>query len=78
MRVQILDEWFDTPTSPPISRRLDGHDVTVWTDHAEDADILAERPAKAEALVLFRKRTPIPGLGPISNITACNAGAVHT
>jgi D-3-phosphoglycerate dehydrogenase len=61
MKVHILDDWFDTLKTLPSYAKLAGHDVTVWTDHVEDHDILAERLAGAEALVLFRERTAIPG-----------------
>ncbi|PRX38444.1 D-3-phosphoglycerate dehydrogenase [Meinhardsimonia xiamenensis] len=59
MKVHILDDWFDTLRHLPSFEKLAGHDVTVWTDHVEDVDKLAERLADAEALVLFRERTPI-------------------
>ncbi|MEM9197060.1 MAG: D-2-hydroxyacid dehydrogenase family protein [Pseudomonadota bacterium] len=59
MKVHILDDWFDTLRGLPSFARLEGHDVTIWTDHVEDVDILADRLAPAEALVLFRERTPI-------------------
>ncbi len=59
MKVHILDDWFDTLRPLPSFDRLQGHDVTVWTDHTEDIDILADRLQKAEALVLFRERTPV-------------------
>ncbi|WP_212526016.1 D-2-hydroxyacid dehydrogenase family protein [Actibacterium sp. MT2.3-13A] len=59
MKVHILDDWFDTLRTLPSFARLEGHDVTVWTDHEEAVDVLAERLAEAEALVLFRERTPI-------------------
>lgn len=59
MKVHILDDWFDTLRGLPCFAKLDGHDVTVWTDHVEDIDTLAERLAEAEALVLFRERTKI-------------------
>ncbi|NNU81703.1 D-2-hydroxyacid dehydrogenase family protein [Halovulum dunhuangense] len=59
MKVHILDDWFDTLRTLPSFARLQGHDVTVWNDHVEDVDVLAERLAEAEALVLFRERTPI-------------------
>ncbi len=59
MKVHILDDWFDTLRTLPSFRRLDGHHVTVWNDHVEDVDLLAERLAEAEALVLFRERTPV-------------------
>ncbi|GAA5069983.1 D-2-hydroxyacid dehydrogenase family protein [Roseibacterium beibuensis] len=61
MKVHILDDWFDTLRTLPSFAKLDGHDVTVWTDHTEDIDTLAERLAEAEALVLFRERTAITG-----------------
>ncbi len=59
MQVHILDDWFDTLRGLPCFSLLDGHDVTVWTDHVEDADTLAERLAGAEALILFRERTAV-------------------
>ncbi|WP_193142119.1 D-2-hydroxyacid dehydrogenase family protein [Meridianimarinicoccus sp. MJW13] len=59
MKVHILDDWFDTLRALPCFRKLDGHDVTVWTDHVEDIDTLASRLSGAEALVLFRERTKI-------------------
>lgn len=59
MKVHILDDWFDTLRHLPCYGRLAGHDVTVWTDHTEDIDVLADRLADAEAITLFRERTPI-------------------
>jgi D-3-phosphoglycerate dehydrogenase / 2-oxoglutarate reductase len=59
MKVHILDDWFDTLRSLPCFDLLGGHDVTVWTDHEPDTARLAERLADAEAIVLFRERTPI-------------------
>ena len=59
MRVHILDDWFDTLRTLPSFALLDGHEVTVWTDRLADEAALAERIADAEALVLFRDRTPI-------------------
>lgn len=59
MKVHILDDWFDTLRTLPCLAQLAEHDVTVWTDHVEDIDILADRLADAEALVLFRERTKI-------------------
>jgi D-3-phosphoglycerate dehydrogenase len=59
MKVHILDDWFDTLRGLPSFQRLDQHEVTVWTDHIEDLDVLTERLAHAEVLVLFRERTPI-------------------
>ncbi|MEV8467483.1 D-2-hydroxyacid dehydrogenase family protein [Fluviibacterium sp. DFM31] len=59
MKVHILDDWFDTLRALPCFRKLNGHDVTVWTDHVEDIDTLAARLSGAEALVLFRERTKV-------------------
>lgn len=59
MKVHILDDWFDTLRGLPCFSLLDRHDVTVWTDHQPDPAALAERVKEAEALVLFRERTPV-------------------
>lgn len=59
MKVHILDDWFDTLRGLPSFARLRGQDVTIWTDHTEDVDLLAHRLKDAEALVLFRERTPV-------------------
>lgn len=59
MIVHILDDWFDTLRGLPCFAMLDGHDVTVWTDHEPDPARLADRVQAAEALVLFRERTKI-------------------
>jgi D-3-phosphoglycerate dehydrogenase len=59
MRIAILDDYFDTLRTLPSFRKLDGHEVTVWTDHVQDVDRLAERLRDTEALVLIRERTQI-------------------
>jgi D-3-phosphoglycerate dehydrogenase len=59
VKIAILDDYFDTLRTLPCFRKLDGHEVTVWNDHADDADVLAERLRDAEALVLIRERTRI-------------------
>ncbi len=59
MKVHILDDWFDTLRGLPCFAKLADHDVTVWTDHVDDLDVLADRLADAEALVLFRERTQV-------------------
>ena len=59
MKVHILDDWFDTLRGLPCFKLLEGHDVTVWTDHEPDPARLADRVKDAEALVLFRERTKI-------------------
>ncbi len=59
MKVHILDDWFDTLRTLPCFDLLRDHDVTVWTDHEPDPELLAARVAEAEALVLFRERTRV-------------------
>jgi D-3-phosphoglycerate dehydrogenase / 2-oxoglutarate reductase len=59
MNVAILDDWFDTLRTLPCFEKLAGHDVTVFTDHVQDTDALAERLADFDALVLIRERTEI-------------------
>jgi len=59
MKVHILDDWFDTLRTLGSFAKLERHDVTVWNDHNEDVDVLAERLQDAEALVLFRERTQV-------------------
>ena len=41
--------------------KLDGHDVTIWTDHTDDVGELTARLHDTEALVLIRERTKIAG-----------------
>ncbi|MBL4812279.1 MAG: D-2-hydroxyacid dehydrogenase family protein [Rhodobacteraceae bacterium] len=92
MKVHILDDWFDTLRTLPSFARLDGHEVTVWNDHCEDFSILAERLRPAQALVLFRERTPVAapllqhlpnlklisqrGVYPHVDVAACSASKV--
>ena len=59
MKVTILDDWFDTLRTLPCFTALAGHDVTVWNDHATGDDVLADRLADTQALVLIRERTAI-------------------
>jgi D-3-phosphoglycerate dehydrogenase / 2-oxoglutarate reductase len=59
MKVSILDDWFDTLRGLSCFEKLAGHEVTVWNDHVQDVDVLAERLRDTEALVLFRERTQI-------------------
>jgi D-3-phosphoglycerate dehydrogenase / 2-oxoglutarate reductase len=61
LRISILDDYHDTLRTLPCFSKLEGHDVTIWNDHVEDVDALAERLRDAEALVLIRERTEIRG-----------------
>ena len=59
LKITILDDTFDTLRTLACFRRLDGHEVEVWNDHAQDTDVLAGRLKDTEALVLIRERTRI-------------------
>ena len=59
MKVSILDDYHDTLRTLHCFGKLAGHDVTVWNDHVQDTEPLAERLKDAEALVLIRERTKI-------------------
>ncbi len=61
MKITILDDYFDTLRGLPSFAKLDCFEVTVWNDHVQDLDILAERLQDTEVLVLFRERTAITG-----------------
>src|SRR5262249_12447501 len=56
MKIAILDDYFDTLRSLPCFRKLAGHEVTVWNDHVQDTNALAERLKDVECLVLIRER----------------------
>jgi D-3-phosphoglycerate dehydrogenase len=78
MKITVLDDYLETVRSLPSYRLLDGHEVTVWTDHTSDPDVLAARLADTDVLVLFRERTEVqadllerlPRLALISQISA--------
>ena len=59
MNVTILDDYHDTLRALPSFAKLAGHKVTIWNDHVQDVDVLAERLKDTEALVLIRERTKI-------------------
>jgi hypothetical protein len=61
VQIAILDDYLDTLRTLSCFRTLAGHDVTVWRDHTDDVDILADRLADAEVLVLIRERTRLSG-----------------
>jgi D-3-phosphoglycerate dehydrogenase / 2-oxoglutarate reductase len=61
LKVTILDDYLDTLRTLGCFRELDGHDVTIWTDHTDDLDELTARLHDTEALVLIRERTKISG-----------------
>ena len=59
MNVTILDDYHDTLRALASFAKLAGHEVTIWNDHVQDVDVLAERLKDTEALVLIRERTKI-------------------
>jgi D-3-phosphoglycerate dehydrogenase len=59
VKISILDDYFDTLRTLDCFGKLVGHDVTIWNDHVQDVDALAERLRDTEVLVLIRERTQI-------------------
>ncbi|HET7766300.1 MAG TPA: D-2-hydroxyacid dehydrogenase family protein [Burkholderiales bacterium] len=59
MKVSILDDYHDTLRTLQAFTKLAAHEVTVWNDHVQDTEPLAQRLKDAEALVLIRERTKI-------------------
>ena len=59
MRISILDDYHDTLRTLRCFQKLADHHVTVWNDHAQDVETLAERLRDTEILVLIRERTKI-------------------
>ncbi len=79
MRITILDDYFDTVRGLPCFARLAGHDVTIWNDHVQDTDALAERLRDTEILVLIRERTEIrtPLLERLANLRLISQRSVY-
>ena len=61
MKISILDDYFDTLRTLQCFAKLAGNDVTIWNDHVQDVEVLAERLRDTEVLVLIRERTQIRG-----------------
>jgi D-3-phosphoglycerate dehydrogenase / 2-oxoglutarate reductase len=59
MNISILDDYFDTVRTLPCFDKLAPFQVTIWNDHVQDVELLAERLEDTEALVLIRERTKI-------------------
>jgi hypothetical protein len=59
MKIAILDDYFDTLRTLKCFEKLTPFDVTVFNDHVEDVDILAERLKNTEAW-----STPTPWRAP--------------
>jgi len=59
MKISILDDYHDTVRTLKAFDKLSGHEVTIWNDHLQDTDKLADRLKDAQALVLIRERTQV-------------------
>lgn len=59
MKVVIPDDYQGAVRSLSCFDRMAAHEVTVFNDTQTAIDVLAERFADAEALVLIRERTPV-------------------
>jgi D-3-phosphoglycerate dehydrogenase / 2-oxoglutarate reductase len=79
VKICILDDWFDTLRTLRCYERLAGHDVTIFTDHVDDPDVLAERLRACEALVLIRERTQVraPLLERLPELRLISQRSVH-
>jgi D-3-phosphoglycerate dehydrogenase / 2-oxoglutarate reductase len=79
MKISILDDYHDTLRSLRCFTKLAGHDVTIWNDHVQDTNALAERLKDTEALVLIRERTKIraPLLERLPNLRLISQRSVY-
>jgi D-3-phosphoglycerate dehydrogenase / 2-oxoglutarate reductase len=59
MKITILDDYHDTLRTLACFDKLASHEVTIWNDHVQDTEALAQRLADTEVLVLIRERTAI-------------------
>jgi D-3-phosphoglycerate dehydrogenase / 2-oxoglutarate reductase len=59
MKIAILDDYHDTLRTLECFKKLEGHEITIWKDHAPAVDVLTERLHDTEVLVLCRERTQI-------------------
>src|SRR5262245_52648778 len=79
MNISILDDYHDTLRTLQCFAKLAGHDVTIWNDHVQDTEALAERLGDAEVLVLIRERTKIraPLLERLHNLRLISQRSVY-
>jgi len=79
VKISILDDYYDTIRTLPAFAKIAHHDVTIYNDHEQDNDILAERLADTEALVLIRERTKIrtPLLEKLPNLRLISQRSVY-
>ena len=79
MKISILDDYHDTIRTLQCFPKLAGHSVTIWNDHVQDTDALAERLRDTEVLVLIRERTKIraPLLERLHNLKLISQRSVY-
>ena len=79
MKISILDDYFNTLRHLPCFKKIAEHDVTIWNDHVQDRDVLAERLKDTEVLVLIRERTQIRAdlLERLSNLKIISQRSVY-
>ena len=79
MQVSILDDYFDTVRTLECFGKLQDHDVTIWNDHVQHIDALAQRLRDTEVLVLIRERTQIrePLLGRLRKLKLISQRSVY-
>jgi D-3-phosphoglycerate dehydrogenase len=79
MKISILDDYHDTLRTLECYKKLAGHEVTIWNDHVQEVDALAERLQDTEALVLIRERTEIrrPLLQRLNNLRLISQRSVY-
>jgi D-3-phosphoglycerate dehydrogenase / 2-oxoglutarate reductase len=79
MKISVLDDYHDTLRSLRCFTKLAGHDVTIWNDHVQDTNALAERLKDTEVLVLIRERTKIraPLLERLPNLRLISQRSVY-
>jgi D-3-phosphoglycerate dehydrogenase / 2-oxoglutarate reductase len=79
VKISILDDYHDTLRTLRCFHKLAGHEVTIWNDHVQDVDTLAERLRDTEALVLIRERTRIeaPLLARLPNLRLISQRSVY-
>jgi len=79
MKISILDDYHDTVRTLSCFGKLAGHEVTIWNDHVQNDEALAERLRDAQVLVLIRERTKIraPLLERLPNLRLISQRSVY-
>jgi D-3-phosphoglycerate dehydrogenase len=79
LKISMLDDYHDTLRTLQCFRKLAGYDVTIWNDHVQDVDTLADRLKDTEVLVLIRERTQIraPLLERLPNLRLISQRSVY-